>query len=137
MIPTASEALSALADLSSPPFAAFLGVKHSLKAILASSNGGKGGSIVLTASQLGLDGAPELSACKFGFGVLRGSHAGADLLALPRTPLRLLALPRSLNCIYASSRRLLLQVRRSRIDAFGGGGSRSQGRESECHLSRT
>lgn len=70
MIPATSAALSALADLSTP-FAAFLGVKHSLKAILASPNGGKGGSIVLTASQLGLDGAPELSACEFGLWSLR------------------------------------------------------------------
>ncbi len=35
---------------------AFLGLKHSARAMLASPSGGKGCSIVFTSSQLGLDG---------------------------------------------------------------------------------
>ncbi|KAI5476070.1 hypothetical protein MNV49_000442 [Pseudohyphozyma bogoriensis] len=56
----------------------FLGLKHSAKAMLASPSGGKGCSIVLVASQLGLDGAPLITpyvASKF---AVRGMVASAS-----------------------------------------------------------
>ncbi|GAA5820460.1 hypothetical protein JCM3770_003387 [Rhodotorula araucariae] len=50
----------------------FLGVKHSLKAMLASPSGGQGCSVVLVSSQLGLDGYPGAAAYSASKFALRG-----------------------------------------------------------------
>ncbi|BGP47385.1 hypothetical protein JCM10450v2_003237 [Rhodotorula kratochvilovae] len=50
----------------------FLGVKHSLKAMLASPSGGDGCSVVIISSQLGLDGYPGAAAYSASKFALRG-----------------------------------------------------------------
>lgn len=62
----------------------FLGVKHSVKAMRASPNGGKGASIIICGSQLGLDGNPGLGAycaSKFavrGLSLVTAAEVGAE-----------------------------------------------------------
>lgn len=65
---------------------AFLGLKHAAKAMLANPEGGKGCSIILISSQLGLDGTSSLANCPeadYGIGVPNaGAYAASKVCPL-------------------------------------------------------